>query len=74
MKRRQMPKQVPKLGASDSEKFRSKRDRPPAMDLQDPCRDMLIKLGDNERRRNLLSNLTFLVITVVPWVALIWLI
>jgi hypothetical protein len=35
---------------------------------------MLAKLGDDERRRNRLSNLTFLVITVVPWFELIWLI
>jgi hypothetical protein len=35
---------------------------------------MLVKLGDQERRRNWLSNLSFLVITVVPWGALIWLI
>jgi len=35
---------------------------------------MLIKFGDHEQRRNRLSSLYFLVITVVPWVAFIWLI
>ena len=35
---------------------------------------MLVKLGDDKPRSNLLSNLTLLVITVVPWVVLIWLI
>ena len=36
---------------------------------------MLVKLGQNERpiKRSRLSDLTFLVITVVPWVVLIWL-
>ena len=34
---------------------------------------MLVKLGDDERRRNRLSSLTFVVITIVPWVVMIWL-
>jgi hypothetical protein len=34
---------------------------------------MLVKLGDDERRKNRLSSLTFLVITVAPWVVMIWL-
>ncbi len=34
---------------------------------------MLVKLGDDQRRRNRLSDLAFLVITVVPWVVMIWL-
>jgi hypothetical protein len=35
---------------------------------------MLVKLSDDEQGESWLSNLTFLMITVVPWVALIWLI
>ena len=34
---------------------------------------MLVRLGKNERRSGRLSDLTFLVITVIPWVVLIWL-
>ncbi len=35
---------------------------------------MLVKVGENERRRDRLSDLTFLVITVVPLVVLICLV
>jgi len=35
---------------------------------------MLVKVGENERRRDRVSDLTSLVITVVPLVVLIWLI
>jgi len=34
---------------------------------------MLVKFGNQERWRGWLSNLSFVVVTVVPWVALIWL-
>ena len=34
----------------------------------------LVRLGDQDRLRDRLSNLSFLVITVIPWVAWFWLI
>ena len=35
---------------------------------------MLVKLNDREPRKDWLSNLYFVAITVVPWAALLWLI
>ena len=68
-----MPQQVPELGARYSDK--STRNgiglRQPA--CTNPGVIMLVKLGDDERRRNRLPSLTFLAITVVPWVVMIWL-
>jgi hypothetical protein len=73
-KRRKMPKQVPELGTRNCKQFHVEVGiglRPSACMNSDVM--MLVKVGDQERRRNLLSDLCFLVITVVPWVVLIWL-
>jgi hypothetical protein len=34
---------------------------------------MLVKIGNQKRRRQWLSDVGFLVITVGPWVAMVWL-
>jgi len=35
---------------------------------------MIVKIGDRECRKNWLSSLSFVLITVLPWAAFLWLI
>jgi len=34
---------------------------------------VLVKIGERERRKNWLSSLSFVLITVLPWGAFLWL-
>ena len=63
-----MTKQCPRVGARDAKQVACPDedgfgDRP-ALFL---AVIMLVKVGDGERRKDLLSDLGFLVITVAPW-------
>ena len=74
-KRRQDAEKVPELGAPNCKQVHVKKQIGLRLSTcKIPVMIMLVKVSDQERRRNLLSEVSFLVMTLVPWGALLWLI